>query len=147
MTDQSVRETVTRSKFTIHNPDDARHFMRIKPVAGTVRIRHGDRVIAESTRAVRLIEAGNDLYDPCIYMPREDVTADLAPAAKERTWCPLKGHAEYFDLKGPDGGVAEGEIAWSYTDTLDFAAELRDLISFYGNKVAVEEIPAPAEAA
>ena len=29
MTDQSQREAVTRSKFTIHNPDDARHFMRI----------------------------------------------------------------------------------------------------------------------
>ena len=137
MTEQSVRESVTRSQFTIHNPDDARHFMRIKPVAGTVRILRDGKVLAESSRAVRLIEAGNDLDDPCFYLPREDVRADLKPSAKARTWCPLKGHASYFDLPG-----GPAEIAWSYDETLDFAAELKDLVAFYGNKVVIEEHPA-----
>lgn len=137
MTEQSVRESVTRSKFTIHNPDDARHFMRIKPVAGTVRILRDGKVLAQSGRAVRVIEAGNDLYDPCIYMPREDVRAELTPSEKARTWCPLKGHASYFDLPG-----GPAEIAWSYDEPLDFADELKDLVSFYGDKVTVEESPA-----
>ena len=137
MTDQSVRESVTRSKFTIHNPDDPRHFMRIKPVAGTVRILRDGQVLAESGRAVRLIEAGNDLYDPCIYMPREDVQAALAPSAKARTWCPLKGHAVYFDLPG-----GPQEIAWSYDETLDFARETQDLIAYYGDKDTIEGHPA-----
>jgi len=139
MTDQSVRETVTRSRHTIHNPDDARHFMRIKPVAGTVRILRDGKLLAQSSRALRVIEAGNDLYDPCIYMPREDVQAALAPSARARTWCPLKGHAGYFDLPG-----GPKEIAWSYDETLDFAREIQDLIAFYGDKVTIEEHPASA---
>ena len=142
MTDQSVRESVTMSQHTIHNPKEPRHFMRIKPVEGTVRILRGGRVLAESTRALRVLEAGKDLYDPCLYLPREDVKAELAASPKEKTWCSLKGHASYFDLPGE----AE-EIAWSYEDTYDFAAELKDLICFYGNKVTIEEHPPAARAA
>ena len=142
MTDQSVRESVTPSKFTIHNPDDPRHFMRIKPVAGTVRILRDGQVLAESGRAVRLIEAGNDLYDPCFYLPREDVRADLAASARARTRCPLKGHASSFVLPG-----GPAEIAWTYDQTLDFAGELQDLVAFYGDKVTIEESPAPTKTA
>ena len=94
-------------------------------------------MLAESGRALRVIEAGNDLYDPCLYLPREDVRADLEPSDKARTFCPLKGHASYFDLPG-----GPKEIAWSYDETLDFAAELNGLIAFYGDKVTVEEHPA-----
>lgn len=142
MTDPSVRETVTLSQHTIHNPDEPRHFMRVKPVEGLVRISRGGKVLAESSRAVRCLEAGKDLYDPVIYMPRDDIRATLKDSAKEKTWCPLKGHARYFDL---DDGTAE--IAWSYEETLDFADALKDLIAFYGNKVTIEEIPAAAKAA
>ena len=141
MTDQNVRESVTMSQHTIHNPAEPRHFMRVKPVAGTVRILRDGRVLAESSRALRVLEAGKDLYDPCLYLPREDLKADLVPSAKQRTLCPLKGHASYFDLPG----VAE-EIAWSYEETFDFADQLKDLVSFYGSKVTIEEHP-PADKA
>ena len=136
-------ESITLSKETIHNPKDARHFMRIKPVAGLVRVLRKGRLLAESRRALRVIEAGHDIYDPAIYIPAEDLRVALTPADKT-TYCPLKGNACYFDLPAEDGALDAAEIAWSYRDALDLAAELKDRIAFYADKVSVEEHPATA---
>jgi uncharacterized protein (DUF427 family) len=146
MSSPANREQVTLSRETIHNPDEPRHFMRIKPVPGLVRILYKGRVLAESSRALRLLEAGKDIYDPTIYLPASDVRAALSPGEK-RTYCPLKGHATYFDLLSENGRVEAAEIAWSYQETLDIAAELKDLVAFYASQVVVEEHPLPAAAA
>ena len=139
----SRREDVTLATETIHNPADARHFMRIKPIAGTVRIFHRGRLLAESDRGLRVLEAGKDLYDPTIYLPADDVKVSLV-AKDKKTYCPIKGHASYFGLAGADGAVEVEEIAWSYGDTLDMAADLKDRIAFYPAKVTIEEGPAAA---
>jgi uncharacterized protein (DUF427 family) len=142
MTEASAREHVTLATETIHNPKEPRHFMRIKPAGRRVRILRGGKVLADSNAALRVIEAGRDLYDPVLYLPRADVTANLAPAEKDKTFCPIKGHATYFDLVSDEGSVEQAEIAWSYEDTLDCAAELKNFIGFYGTHVLVEEHPA-----
>ena len=143
MSEDSARAQVTLSTETIHNPKEPRHFMRIKPVAGRVRVLRNGEVLAESYRALRLIEAGKDVYDPTIYMPADDVRAKLKPTDK-KTFCPLKGHAIYFDLLSERGDSKAAEIAWSYRETFDFAAELKDYVAFYGAQVVVEEHPAAA---
>ncbi len=141
MTETNPRSQVTLATETIHNPKEPRHFMRIKPAGRRVRIlRHG-KVLAESAAALRVIEAGRDIYDPVLYLPRSDVKAALAPAEKDRTYCPIKGHASYFDLLGEDGSVEQPEIAWSYEDALDCAAEFKDHIAFYASHVVIEEHP------
>ncbi len=142
MTGATGREQVTLSRETIHNPKDPRHFMRIKPVAGRARVLRNGRVLAESNQALRLIEAGKDVYDPTIYFPPGDIQAKLAPSDK-KTFCPLKGHATYFDLVSDRGDTEVAEIAWSYEDTFDFAAELTNYVAFYGAQVVIEEHPAP----
>ena len=38
--------------------------MRIKPVERQVVIWHDGEILAETTEAVRVLEAGKDLYDP-----------------------------------------------------------------------------------
>jgi uncharacterized protein (DUF427 family) len=139
------REEVTLATATIHNPEDARHFMRIKPVAGRVRIYRGGRLLAESTDALRVLEAGKDIYDPMIYLPAEDVTVALI-AQDKTTYCPIKGHATYFALQNETGSLEDSEIAWSYRETLDLAAELKDRIAFYPDKVTLEEGPLPSTA-
>lgn len=143
MSEANDRAQVTLAQETIHNPDDPRHFMRIKPVKGRVRILRDGKVLAESVRALRVLEAGRDLYDPVLYLPAADVRARLSSAAK-RTVCPLKGHAGYFDLVSDGGRVEVPEIAWSYRETFDFAAALTDLVAFDAAKVAVEEHPPAA---
>lgn len=145
MSESDGRAEVTLSRHTIHNPDDPRHYMRIKPVEGRVRILFGKRVLADSRNVLRLLEAGHDVYDPVLYFPLADVRADLAPVEK-RTYCPLKGHASYFDLVSEhgqvQGQVEAPEIAWSYRETLDLAGEIKDLVAFDAARVTVEERPA-----
>ena len=125
----------------IRNPNNPNHFMRIKPVKARVRVLYGDQVLADSTDAVRVLEVGKDLYDPVLYIPQADVSPALVPLDK-RTHCPLKGDARYFDLTGPDDGVVESGIAWTYDQVLDIAAALKGRLGFYASKVTIEESPA-----
>lgn len=141
MAEAKTREQVTLSRETIHNPAEPRHFMRIKPVKGQVRILFEGRVLAESNEALRVLEAGRDIYDPVFYLPFSDIRARLMATAK-RTSCPLKGQASYFDLVSNQGGVEVAEIAWSYQETFDFAALLRNRVAFDASRVVIEERPA-----
>ena len=132
-------ETVTLSARTIHNPAEPRHFMRLLPVKGGVEVRAGDQTLVSSHAAIRLVEVGKDVYEPAFYFPREDIKAPLSPVADKRTYCPLKGHADYFEIETSVGTVT----AWSYAETLPFADELRDLIAFYPHSLTfVETRPA-----
>jgi len=129
----------TLVKDAIHNPAEPRHFMKLKPVNRAVRISCGDVVLAKSTRAVKLLEVGRDLYDPVIYLPVSDLVADLAPIEGKTTHCPLKGDAAYFAICEP--AAAKGDyVAWAYPDPFDFAAVLSDLIAFDAAKVRIELI-------
>ncbi len=141
MTVATDRSQVTLATETIHNPKEPRHFMRIKPAARRVRILRDGQLLAASENALRVIEAGRDIYDPVLYLPRTDVQANLSPAAKDRTFCPIKGHASYFDLVSGGGAIEQAEIAWSYEDTVDGAEQLKDHIAFYGTEVVIEEHP------
>ena len=146
MSQADLRAQVTLARETIHNPDEPRHFMRIKPVKGRVRVLLDGQVLAESAQALRVLEAGRDLYDPVVYFPAADVRVTLSPAAK-RTVCPLKGQATYLDLAAERGRAAVPEIAWSYRETFDFAAALKGRVAFDAARVTVEEQPPAAAAA
>ncbi|MDH3713802.1 MAG: DUF427 domain-containing protein [Gammaproteobacteria bacterium] len=143
MTEAAVRERVTLARETIHNPQEPRHFMRVKPVNGCIRILRDGKLLAESEKALRVLEAGRDLYDPVLYLPREDVVAKLVRADK-RTHCPLKGQASYFDLYDDNNRVQVAEVAWSYETSFDFASELKERIAFDAKLVVIEEHPAAA---
>ena len=133
-------EQITKCSEAIHNPEDARHFMRIKPIEGLARVRFGDEVIAESEAALRLLEVNKDFYDPTIYFPREDVSAHLAIRDQD-SHCPIQGDALYFDLLNEDRNTITEEIAWCYPEPVGFANEIKDHIAFYGRKVTIEEGP------
>ncbi|MEL7210541.1 MAG: DUF427 domain-containing protein, partial [Actinomycetota bacterium] len=121
-------EDVTLVQNAIHNPDEPRHFMRVVPAEDVRTASVGDVEIARSGQARVVKEVGLDLYDHVTYFPRADVAMDALTRIDKTTHCPLKGDTEYFDL------VIDGQTisaaAWSYTDTIDVAAELRDLIAF-----------------
>ncbi|MEM7516525.1 MAG: DUF427 domain-containing protein, partial [Planctomycetota bacterium] len=76
----------------VRRPDAPGRFMRIRPVEKRVRILIGDEELASTTGAKRIIEHGRDLYEPVLYIPRVDVTANLTKRDKS-THCPLKGDA------------------------------------------------------
>ena len=145
MTTDNQQKTVRPQSGTlvsgaIHNPAEPLHFMRIKQIVRRVRISREGTVLAESTSALRLLEAGRDLYDPAVYTPLEDVTASLRQK-EQTTLFPLKGDAVYFDLLNADGTPALNDIAWSYSTPLPHAEILAGFISFYPDKVSIEESP------
>ena len=122
----------------IHRPGVPAHMMRIKPLERRVRVRVGGEIVAESRRALQLIEIGRDVADPVLYLPREDVSAALADNART-SHCPLKGDTSYFDLAN---GEAD-EIAWSYTHPLPFATALEGHLAFDASRATFESAPVP----
>ncbi|MEM9810390.1 MAG: DUF427 domain-containing protein [Pseudomonadota bacterium] len=123
----------------VRRPDEPGHFMRIKPLERLVIVTLDDTLLAQTVAAKRVLEVGGDLYDPVLYIPRKDVKAAFKKNDKT-THCPLKGEASYFSAKEITGTWAD-EIAWSYETPLDFASEIKGLIAFDTNRVAITEAP------
>ena len=123
----------------IRRPDAADHFMVLKPIKRRIVIRlPAGTKLAETTRATRVLEVGKTLYDPVIYIPKQDLLVPLTKQEKT-THCPLKGDAHYYKFTHDQGALAG--LAWSYEETFDFSQEIAGLIAFYSNKVIVEEHP------
>jgi len=71
-----------------------------------VIVRVGDRVVADSRGAYRVLETS---HPPTWYVPPADVVPGaLTPSRARSTWCEWKGAATYWDVLG----VAAA--AWSY---------------------------------
>jgi uncharacterized protein (DUF427 family) len=115
----------------IRNPANPNHLMVIRPIKRTVRVYAGGDLIAETKNALRVMEMGKTLYDPAIYLPAEDITADFT-ALDKTSHCPLKGDASYVALHGD-------EIAWTYDLPLDGADQLDGHFAFWPDKVKIAE--------
>jgi uncharacterized protein (DUF427 family) len=104
---------------------------RIEPCDRRVRIEHGGQVIADSERAMRVLETASP---PTIYVPAADVRTELLTEIPgQHTVCEWKGRASYFDLE-VEGDRAEA-AAWHYPEPRDDFAALRDHIAFYAGRV------------
>ena len=65
------------------------------------------------------------------YLPREDVVIPLEPS-DTTSYCAYKGRASYFSV--PDG---PRDIAWTYHEPLHDAAQVRDRICFFDERLDV----------
>lgn len=102
------------------------------PCLRRVRIVLGGTTIADSTRALRVLETS---HPPAIYVPFADVLPGVRrPAAVRPTFCEWKGTATYWDLVAPDGTVAEA-AGWSYPEPVPAYVALRDHLSVYPGRV------------
>lgn len=95
-----------------------------------VRVEVAGIVVAESSRAIRVLETAGA---PCWYLPAVDVSLELLRPAPGTTFCEWKGVAGYFDLVIGDRVVRRA--AWSYRDPSPGYEELRDRIAFYAGRV------------
>lgn len=103
---------------------------RLAPDGRRVRVVLGGETIADTTRAVRVLETS---HPPAFYLPRADVRAEALVPARGSTYCEWKGHAGYLDLVG--GGVVAARAAWFYPDPVPAFAALRDHIALYPDRV------------
>lgn len=112
-------------------PDDT-HPITVEPSAGQVRIRAGDTIVADTSRALILQEAD---YPPVAYVPRDTVDQSLLRPSRTTSHCPYKGDASYYDLVTPDGVIEDA--AWSYEEPYNAVYEIGGYLAFYPDKVVI----------
>lgn len=78
-------------------------------------------VIAESDRTV--VVEGNH------YFPPDSIQWDHLAETDRSSVCPWKGSASYFDVTV--GGTELANVAWTYREPKDAAAEIKDHVAFY----------------
>jgi uncharacterized protein (DUF427 family) len=103
---------------------------RVEPSQRHVRVIVDDVVIADSKRALRVLETS---HPPGWYLPSEDVRMDLLRPTSRHTICEFKGQASYFDIAA--GGRVRHDAAWSYPRPLPGYEALAGTIAFYPGRV------------
>ncbi len=103
----------------------------VSPATRRVRVELAGEVLADSTRALRVLETS---HPPTVYIPPADVRAGLlTPSGARSTWCEYKGAATYFDAAVGDRHVRA--VAWTYREPSPAYEALRDHIAFYPGRV------------
>jgi uncharacterized protein (DUF427 family) len=96
-----------------------------------VRVELGGEVLADSMRALRVLETS---HPPTVYLPDADVRADLlAPSRAAPTWCEFKGAGRYLDATV--AGRRFPAVGWTYPEPSPGYEALRDHIAFYPGRV------------
>jgi uncharacterized protein (DUF427 family) len=100
-----------------------------------VQVKYNGEVIADTHNAVALEESqsSSSVLAPVVYyVPREDVKMERLERTSHHTYCPFKGEASYYSLKGG----AENAV-WSYEAPYDEMAAIKGLLAFYPDKVSI----------
>ncbi len=106
---------------------------RLEPTGARLRVVHRGVVIAETSRALRVLETS---HPPVFYLPPADVRIDLLERSPSRSsFCEFKGAAVYWTLVLPGGAGAVPDVAWSYSRPTAAFAGLRDHLAFYASRV------------
>src|SRR5580704_16081509 len=125
--------TPTKGKeIRIPGPD---HPITISPAEGTVRVTAAGRMVAESTRAVRLEEKG---HPPVYYLPRDDADMSLLARTNHYTYCPYKGDCAYYSV--PIGEAKSENAVWTYEHPYEAVASIREYLAFYPARVDAIEV-------
>ncbi|MGH3786644.1 MAG: DUF427 domain-containing protein [Pseudonocardiaceae bacterium] len=106
--------------------DGPAHRLLFEPFPRRVRAVFGGETVLDTTSGMLLHESN---LLPQLYLPREDVRADLLIRTDHRTHCPFKGDASYWSVAA-NGHTADNAV-WSYLDPLPDAGWLRDHVALY----------------
>ena len=103
---------------------------RVEASQRLVRVEFAGEVIAETTRAYRVLETS---HPPVYYTPPEDVRSEFLRPSRRRTYCEFKGEASYYDLVA--GGREVRDAAWYYPEPSSRYEAIRDYLAFYPGRV------------
>jgi uncharacterized protein (DUF427 family) len=103
---------------------------RIEPSSRRVRVIVDGETLADSTRAVRVLETG---HPPVWYIPPEDIRMEMLDNSTTSTFCEWKGTASYWTLMA-EGRTVEN-VAWSYEQPIPGFESLRGYLAFYPSRV------------
>ena len=117
------------------------HPITIEPAGRRIIVRVGDRVLADTTAALTLHEAG---YRPVHYIPISDVDRTMLQSSSTSTYCPYKGDAAYYSIAGPEGVIADA--IWTYEHPYESVATIAGHVAFYPDRVEITEAEEAARA-
>ena len=103
---------------------------RIVPCDRLVEVRHGERLIAQSDRCLRVLETASP---PNYYLPPESIDLSQLKPANCSSICEWKGIAKYWALTETSRPIPVG---WSYANPNPAFNALMDWISFYPSRVS-----------
>ncbi len=103
---------------------------RMEAVPERVRVEFNGLLVADSTRALRILETS---HPPTIYVPRGDVRMEFLSHADGSSFCEWKGQASYFHLAV--AGKKSVNAAWCYLHPITRYAPLAGHIAFYPSRV------------
>ncbi len=103
---------------------------RIEHVARPVRVEFAGVVVAQTDRALRVVETSSP---PCYYLPREDVEVGYLEASASTSFCEWKGIARYVSLRVGERRALDA--AWTYPDPDPGFEALRDHLAFFPGRV------------
>ena len=129
-------KAVTFVRDAIRCPQDVRHFGYWSPrLHGPATI--NGKEIARSNPALKVKEVGRGVLRSRPVLRARRRRHVRLEATDKTTHCPLKGDTTYFDLNLD--GSQQQDAAWSYTQTIDDAGVLKDLIAFDNTCVQIVE--------
>jgi uncharacterized protein (DUF427 family) len=100
------------------------------PCERRVRVQVGEVTIAQSDRALRVLETASP---PTVYLPPGDVERSLLRSGRGRSICEWKGLASYWDVEVE--GLRIASAAWSYSRPRRRFAALKDHLAFFPGRV------------
>lgn len=103
---------------------------RVEPTARRLRVVFAGETIAETTRALRVLETS---HPPTYYIPIEDIQMRYLQPSPHRSFCEFKGEAAYWTLQV--GDRYSPNAAWSYPNPTPRYAALTDHLAFYASRV------------
>lgn len=107
----------------------------IHPFSGAVTVRFLDVVIASTTKALELREAG---HDPVLYIPFDDIYFVHLEKTATHTHCPFKGDASYWRVTGQ--GEAANDTMWAYEEPKTEVSQIAGYGAFDPRKVTFEGV-------
>ena len=100
------------------------------PRHARVTVTAGGIAVAATTDVVALEEHG---YPTRHYLARDGVDMTRVAKTGKTTYCPFKGLATYYVIRGPNGEIHDA--AWSYEQPFREAELVRDRLAFDAGKV------------
>ncbi len=98
-----------------------------------VRVLRDGELLAETRRAKVLFETA---LPPRYYIPVEDVRTELLVPSPTKSRCAYKGSASYWHVRVGDRLVED--LVWTYSDPQHDAEPVRDMLSFFNERVDLE---------
>jgi uncharacterized protein (DUF427 family) len=103
---------------------------KIEETEKRIRVVFNGEVVAESTRAKRVIETS---HPPTYYIPEVDIRTEYLIHTSRKTVCEFKGVARYYSIEV--NGKRVENACWSYPEPETGYTSIKDHYAFYAGSV------------